>query len=214
MRQSEHVLYITLIDFLIQLIFLGLVLSVIYSASQPSKDEADKATEVIAKIKQLTGISDLTEITDELTRLGPLKTAAQNNKLANDFNNLAGKVGGKDAAFKILTTEANKGSAPGKPYCIGGLKVATFDAYEDRLELRSPVTSEMSELLKQLNLSSELVKKIPIKEFSKTFAQLRVIETTCVYNVVLVEHSFDTRPRDAVNSTFRASSYQRQAVSQ
>ena len=214
MRQSEHVLYITLIDFLIQLIFLGLVLSVIYYASQPSKDEQDKAAEAIAKIKQLTGISDLTEITDELTRLGPLKTAAQNSKLGEDFNNLAGKVGGKEAAFKILTTEANKGSAPGKPYCIGGLKVATFDAYEDRLELRPPVSSEMSELLKQLNLSSESVKRIPIKEFSKTFAQLRVIETTCVYNVVLVEHSFDTRPRDAVNSTFRASSYQRQATSQ
>ena len=214
MRQSEHVLYITLIDFLIQLIFLGLVLSVIYYASQPSKDEQDKAAEAIAKIKQLTGISDLTEITDELTRLGPLKTAAQNSKLGEDFNKLAGKVGGKEAAFKILTTEANKGSAPGKPYCIGGLKVATFDAYEDRLELRAPVSSEMSDLLKQLNLSSESVKRIPIKEFSKTFAQLRVIETTCVYNVVLVEHSFDTRPRDAVNSTFRASSYQRQATSQ
>ena len=171
MRQSEHVLYITLIDFLIQLIFLGLVLSVIYYASQPSKDEQDRAAEAIAKIKQLTGISDLTEITDELTRLGPLKTAAQNSKLGEDFNKLAGKVGGKEAAFKILTTEANKGSAPGKPYCIGGLKVATFDAYEDRLELRSPVSSEMSELLKQLNLSSESVKRIPIKEFSKTFAQ-------------------------------------------
>jgi hypothetical protein len=214
MRQSEHVLYITLIDFLIQLIFLGLVLSVIYSASQPSEEEVSNAKEVTAKIKQLTGISDLTEITDELTRLGPLKTAAQNNKLANEFNSLAAKVGGKDAAFKILTTEANKGSAPGKPYCLGGLKVATFDAYEDRLELRSPLTSEMGEILKQLNLSPEFVKKIPLKDFSKTFSQLRVIEKTCVYNVVLVEHSFDTRPRDAVNSTFRASSYQRQAVSQ
>ena len=214
MRQSEHVLYITLIDFLIQLIFLGLVLSVIYSASQPSKDEQDRATEVIEKIKQLTGVSDLTEITDELTRLGPLKTAIQNSKLAEEFNKLAGKVGGKDAALKILTAEANKGSAPGKPYCIGGLKVATFDAYEDRLELRSPISTEMSELLKQLNLSSEQVKKIPIKEFPKIFAQLRVIETTCVYSVVLVEHSFDTRPRDAVNSTFRASSYQRYSASQ
>jgi len=214
MRQSEHVLYITLIDFLIQLIFLGLVFSVIYSASQPSQEEVSNATEVTVKIKQLTGISDLTEITDELTRLGPLKNAVQKNELANEFNSLAGKVGGKDAAFKILTTEANKGSAPGKPYCIGGLKVATFDAYEDRLELRSPVSSEMSELLNRLNVSLELVKKIPIKEFSKIFAQLRVIEKSCVYNVVLVEHSFDTRPRDAVNSTFRASSYQRQAVSQ
>ena len=112
-----------------------------------------------------------------------------------------------------MTTEATKGAAPGKPYCLGGLKVATFDAYEDRLELRSPVSSEMNELLKQLNLSSELVKKIPIKEFSKTFAQLKVIETSCVYNVFIVEHSFDTRPRDAVNSTFRASSYQRYAAS-
>jgi hypothetical protein len=214
MRQSEHVLYITLIDFLIQLIFLGLVLSVIYSVSQPSKSEADRTTEFIAKVKQLSGISDLTEITDELTRLGPLKTAAQNNKLANDFSNLAGKVGGKDAAFKILTTEANKGLAPGKPFCKGGLIIATFDAYEDRLELRSPVSTEMSELLKQLNLSSELVKKLPTKLFPKIFARVRVLEKSCVYNVVLVEHSFDTRPRDAVNSTFRASSYQRQATSQ
>lgn len=214
MRQSEHVLYITLIDFLIQLIFIGLVFSMVYSVSQPTKEEQGRATEVIAKIKQLTGISDLTEITDELTRLGPLKSAAQNSKLGEEFNKIADKVGGKDAALKILNTEAVKGSAPGKPYCLGGLKVATFDAYEDRLELRSPISSEMSELLKQLNLSAELVQKIPIKEFPKIFAQLRVIETTCVYNVVLVEHSFDTRPRDAVNSTFRASSYQRYSASQ
>lgn len=214
MRQSEHVLYITLIDFLLQLIFLGLVLSVIYSANQPSGDEIEKSVEAITKIQSLTGISDLTEITDELTRLGPLKNAVQNNRVLGEFNKLADKVGGKDAALKILATEANKGSAPGKPYCLGGLKVATFDAYEDRLDLRYPLSTEMVELLKQLKLSPDFVKRVPIKEFSKTFASLRVIEPTCVYNVVLVEHSFDTRPRDAVNSTFRASSYQRFATSQ
>lgn len=96
MRQSEHVLYITLVDFLLQLLFLGLVLSVIHSALQPDPDEVQANNAFVAEIKKLTGISDLTVLTDELTRLGPLKSAANDVKFARELESLMTKVSDGD----------------------------------------------------------------------------------------------------------------------
>jgi hypothetical protein len=204
MRQSEHVLYITLVDFLLQLLFLGLVLSVIHSALQPDPDEVQANNAFVAEIKKLTGISDLTVLTDELTRLGPLKSAANDVKFARELESLMTKVGGQEKALKLLNDEIKK-AGQGLPSCMpNGKTIATFDAYVDRLELQSPVSPEMNDLLKTLKTSPDKVMKLPLNDFREIFGPVAGRNQTekCIYNVVLVEHAFDTRPRDKFRGLF------------
>jgi hypothetical protein len=204
MRQSEHILYITLIDFLLQLLFLGLVLSVIYSALQPDQEETKANQSFVKNIKQLTGISDLTKLTDELTRLGPLQKVYSDVKYGQEAKTLFQKVGGKENASKLLTDEAKK-AGQGRPSCMpNSERIATFDAYSDRIELRQPITPEMTKILNFLNISKDKAANIPLSEFRSLFAamELRNDREKCVYNVFLYEHTFDTRPRDKFRNIF------------
>lgn len=159
MRQSEHVLYITLVDFLLQLLFLGMVISVIYSSIQPDPEETQSNKTFIEKVKKTTGISDLTVLTDLLTRLGPLNQAPTNLELGRDLEDAVKKVGGKNEALNLLNAAAKKGQ--GRPSCLeNGEKLATFHAYSDRIELQMPISNEMTSLLKSLGLSIDSVSKL------------------------------------------------------
>lgn len=204
MRQSEHILYITLVDFLLQLLFLGLVLSVIHSSLQPDQDETKANQSFVQNMRQLTGISDLTKLTDELTRLGPLKKVISDVKVARDAETLFDKVGGKENAAKLLNDEARK-AGQGRPSCMpNSQRVATFDAYADRIELRQPLSSEMINILQSINLPKDKAVNIPLNEFRSLFAAMesRNERDKCIYNVFLFEHTFDTRPRDKFRNIF------------
>ncbi len=208
MRQAEHVLYITLIDFLLQLLFLGMVVSVIYAIAH--KEEADRidpkkakdAMEHMEHIKRLIGISDITVLTDELTRLGPLQPAAKYARLGKEMEKYVADAGGAESAKKILA-EQNAKRGQGKPSCLdGGAKLATFHAYPDRIELRQPLTGDMERLLSRMSLSANRVARLTLFGFRTTFEPVKRLEPDCRYNIELVEHSFDTRPRDTVRSSF------------
>lgn len=207
MKQSEHVLYITLIDFLLQLLFLGLVIGVIYSAHQPSKaelNESKKIDSAFKKIKELTGISDLTVLTDELTRLGPLSEAAKKISKFEKINPTIEKLGGVEEAEKVLKSELGK-KGQGLPSCLDSAeRIATFDAYADRIILSSNYTSEFEKLLIELNISKDKIASLSLQEFREVFYPVisRNKKFECIYNVNLIEHSFDTRPRDAFRSIF------------
>jgi hypothetical protein len=208
MRQSEHVLYITLIDLLLQLLFLGMVVSVIYAIAQ--REEADRldskqardTIERMESIKRLTGISDLTVLTDELTRLGPLRAATRRAQLGKEMEKDVAEAGGPEIARKILA-EQNVKRGQGKPSCLDqGAKLATFHAYPDRIELRPPLTAEMSRLLSRMGLLASQVAQLSLSDFRSTFELVKRLEPDCRYNIELVEHSFDTRPRDSARSAF------------
>ena len=208
MRQSEHVLYITLIDFLLQLLFLGLVLAVIYSALQPSEDEVKQTKNlipVVEKIKKSTGISDLTILTDALTRLGPLQDASLDAKRGKDFKAVVNKLGGDEQALKILNTEANKGA--GIKSCLPNQeKLTVFDTYRDHIEHRGVNSNEFSSILKKLNIPESRVENMTLDEFKISFGSMKKITEDCMYYVTLIEHSFDTRPRDVFRGIFLTSS--------
>lgn len=208
MRQTEHVLYITLIDFLLQLLFLGMVISVIYAIAQREDAEsldpkqARDAIERMTEFKRLTGISDLTILTDELTRLGPLQPAAKHIKLGKELEKDVIEAGGPETARRILS-EQNAKRGQGKPSCLdNGAKLATFHAYSDQIVLGQPLTRDMERLLSRMNLTAERNSRLSLREFRAAFAQVKKLEPNCRYNVELVEHSFDTRPRDTVRTAF------------
>lgn len=207
MRQSEHVLYITLIDFLLQLLFLGLVLAVIYSALQPSEEEVNESKKlipVVEQIKKSTGISDLTILTDALTRLGPLQDATLDAKRGKDFKDVVNKLGGDEQALKLLNAEANKGV--GIKSCLPNQeKLTSFDTYRDHIEHHGSNSSEFMSVLKKLNIPESKVEYMTLDEFKAIFGSIKKITDDCMYYVSLIEHSYDTRPRDVFRGIFLTS---------
>jgi hypothetical protein len=193
MRQSEHVLYITLVDFLLQLVFLGLIIGVIYAvAAKGDQDELNKVEE----IKKLMGTSDLTRLTDDLTRLAPLQ--ATSREIASAISS----VGGIEKARKILDDHANNQLGQGHVSCLQNSEiVTTLDAFEDHIDVRSPYTPKFKELLSEIKVNSP-ISAMPLDAFKATFAPLLIHYPGCRFNVKLVEHSHDSRPRDAVNHIF------------
>jgi hypothetical protein len=82
-EKSQQSLYVTLVDFLIQLLFLGLLMSVIYAVNEAQADatqadvqkERDELKIAIERLHQATGTSDLAEVQKrvlQLTRIQPL----------------------------------------------------------------------------------------------------------------------------------------------
>jgi len=217
-RQSEHILYVTLIDFLLQILFLGLVLSVIYAASLEADPETGKiedlktAQERIQSIKKLTGISDITELTDLLTRLGPLHQVKAKQEDYEKLSSEAKKVGGVDSAKKVLADYAAASGGQGSKSCLPNkARLATLHVYRDRIELGSFDPKEFPDLLSKLSLSKEKVERLSLEEFSKLFSQVKTLFPDCKFNVDLIEHSFDTRPRDVIRPIFWPSSYRQAA---
>lgn len=216
MRQSEHILYITLIDFLLQILFLGMVVGVIYAATKNPKseeqkvEEAKSAQENLLNIKKLTGVSNITELTDLLTRLGPLqqayKNAASFEKIASDID----KVGGLDSTKKILSDHAAISGGQGSKSCLPNkAKLATLHVFRDRIELGSYDPKEFPNLLEKLSLSKQKVERLTLDEFTKSFSKVKTLFPDCKFNVDVVEHSFDTRPRDVIRPIFWPATYKK-----
>jgi hypothetical protein len=215
-RQSEHILYITLIDFLLQILFLGMVVGVIYAATKNPKseeqkvEEAKSAQENLLNIKKLTGVSNITELTDLLTRLGPLQQAYKNSasfeKIASDID----KVGGLDSTKKILSDHAAISGGQGSKSCLPNkAKLATLHVFRDRIELGSYDPKEFPNLLEKLSLSKQKVERLTLDEFTKSFSQVKTLFPDCKFNVDVVEHSFDTRPRDVIRPIFWPATYKK-----
>lgn len=206
MRQSEHVLYITLIDFLLQLLFLGMVISVMYAMSQQEDlpvavdpAVAKDAIEAMEKVKSLTGVSNITQLTDELTRLGPLQPANKNVESWKNIAETVKSVGGVDSAKRILDKQAGQGL----PSCLPNKgRLATFHAYSEYIDLGNYAPNDFPALLAKIGLQKSSVEHIATRDFSSVFKLVKVHYPDCRFNVDLIEHSFDTRPRDSVRQAF------------
>jgi hypothetical protein len=215
-RQSEHILYITLIDFLLQILFLGLVISVVYAASldttvddQNNKD-VKTPQENFSQIQKLTGISNITELTDLLTRLGPLQQATKDRESVEKLSSEINKVGGLDSAKKILSDRVAVLGGQGSKSCLPNkARIATFHVYKDSIELGSFDAKEFPDLLIKLALTIEKVQRLSLNEFTKNFSPVKTLFPDCKFNIDVIEHSFDTRPRDVIRPIFWPSSYKK-----
>ena len=76
MKRDESVFFFTLVDFLLTALFLGVVLYVLAeSASAADVQRQAETQRALAEMRAATGISDIRELTDRLTRLGPVRDA-------------------------------------------------------------------------------------------------------------------------------------------
>jgi hypothetical protein len=201
---ADKVILLTLVDLLLQLLFLFLFAVLVVSQTALSEKEW-KDWGIVSKVIQKFQI--------DLPTFGPTwqkgqiaiaeKGAGEKAiKTVSDLDEIVTKVGGLDIALKVLREQVSKRGGQDFPSCLPrGVSLATFDVYLDRIELRTP-GEEMFGVLKKLNLSYDEVKTLSLRGFQNAFSRITKLESTCRYNVVIFEHSFDIRPRDAVGSAF------------
>lgn len=103
MKRNNDIYFITLIDLLVQILFLGLLLYVVAKAgSENEQRRQDKESEAVQRLLKASGVSNITELTDELTKLAPLKEL----KGTADF---IARAGGVSSANKMLDATKQAG---------------------------------------------------------------------------------------------------------
>lgn len=95
--RRDDVFFFVLIDFLVQIIFFGLFIFVIYQAQ--IRNDEKKSKEAV----DAAGVSDLTELTDELSRLAPVKL--------KELNDLIKQAGGAEKVETLLRRANEEGGA-------------------------------------------------------------------------------------------------------
>jgi hypothetical protein len=208
MRKSDNIFFYVLIDFLLQLCFFALLIfcAVISrkSTAKQTKIEINKQ-EYLAyiatdKVIKGSGISNLSELTDELTRLVPLKE--QNKKLAplidavgvDKLAEIASRPGGVEEIKKMINVR------PGKPDCKPSPAVE-FIALEDAQTIQlSKSTNEFNTLMTQANIGLANIKHASLPTVVAALSKLEQPQE-CNYVLKLLEKSYDTRPRDALRVT-------------
>jgi len=105
MKRNNDVYFITLIDLLVQIIFLGLLLYVVAKAGEATEKAAPQIdSRVVERLLKATGVSNLTELTDELSKLAPITELKGNS----DFIK---RVGGAMAAKQLVEATQRAGGA-------------------------------------------------------------------------------------------------------
>ena len=105
MKKNNDVFFLTLIDFLLQVLFFGLVIFALMSAlAHKQKSEKASDDERIRQLVKAAGVSNLTELTDELTKLAPISEL----KGTSDYLQ---KLGSVENAQKIADMSQQAGGA-------------------------------------------------------------------------------------------------------
>ena len=213
-NENDDVFFLTLVDFLAQVLFFGLFVFVVYQASDTQKREkveSDKAE--IAKAVEAAGVSNITELTDELTKLSPTQLKS--------FNDMIASAGGVKAVQALIAKAKREGGATAavahleefaklkgadKPSCLVGVDgetrmLGTILATNEALEFTAS-TPELEVLLKRLGRRFEDVQRLPPGRFAAVFGPVLKLEPTCRYFVVFHERTGLVAPRRAVGQVF------------
>lgn len=215
MKRDESVFFFTLVDFLITALFFGLVL---YALAAPAFAEAtssqEEATMTAEALAAATGISDLTELTDRLTRLGPVKDLETTVNVVRKAGGLAEvqrtqllikEAGGFDSVAAVLAKLRREGF--GVPPCRYTLRadgqkiptvVATVSATDTSVTFvaRTPV---LDTIVARLAVSFAAVESLPLREFRRVFSPLVRQYPDCRFHIRFIEQTRYVDARDAVS---------------
>jgi hypothetical protein len=210
-NKREDVLYLTLVDFFLQMLFLVMIALLFYIAVQQANlKELEKAAKISKQAQQWEdlakkyNIDNVQELLDRLTTLAPIKNLEE----AKKAKDLIDDNGGLDAVAAILK-KLKEGQ--GKPPCIvqsidnkTPKSVATFLATNTTITLVN-WQPEFAELAKNLG-KGDLVTDTQwgLKEFVSTWRGVLSKYPECRYTVTLQERTDLVKPRDHVQSVFYA----------
>jgi hypothetical protein len=200
LRRSNDVFLLTLVDFLIQVIFFAAFIFVVYQTliKDPNSKEYDSAE--VTKAIQLAGVSDLNELTDELTKLAPVNLKGFNARLGD---------GGAGQLDRKLERLAKLEQGQGKPACI----YETIDGERKPKMLATAIgsassitfvenTPELQTLLGSLGLRFEDIRSLSLPAFRRTFNSVIQKQPECRYTIILRETTNLVNARDAAQQIF------------
>lgn len=227
MRQSDDVFFFTLIDFLLQVFFFGLLIFVAGKALESEKDQSrearDKQVEAMVKA---TGVSSIAELSDLLTKLVPL------DKLRGTADFIARHGGEKkiEEALKVvqaaggverlgelrsenaaLAERVAKLEGWGKVSCLPNVMVngklqpktiGTVVVSDDTITLQDP-TPDMLALLRTHGLEFDSVRRLSLPAFRETFAIVASKQPECRYFLTVRRETRYYEPMQAVWTAFR-----------
>lgn len=219
MRKADDVFFFTLIDFLVQVFFFGLV---VYAFAQ------DKISEEVSKqknehaeveaIKKATGISNLTQLRDDLSKLAPiqelkgfsdyLKQNGNFEKLKTDNKFIYDNGGVEKIKFNLeKLKKIEEGS--GKPPCIfseiNGKKtpiiLATVFANDTHIKFKEN-TEELKKVLSKIGLDFSDVENQTFEQFKKNFKSVPELYPDCRFTLNFMESTNLIFARDSARTIF------------
>jgi hypothetical protein len=168
-------------------------------------DDAQRLKDALAneeaakRLEQHFGVSDLTKLTDELTRMAPVEELRSASKLIQ-------KAGSVERATDAVDRYLKSGI--GKPACLladvsknRAKPLATIIGYEDHLEFQAE-TPELSAVLVKMGTDFESVRSLPLAQFKRVFSRLGALYPDCMYTFDLIEKTRYVEPRDAATANW------------
>ena len=227
MRRSDDVFFFTLIDFLLQVFFFGLLLFVV-GQHLKSDEERNRETEVKERDRLLkaAGVSSIAELTDSLTKMAPLDrlrgtsdfiARSGGQKAVEAAVAAASAAGGIEKVTKLqsqvdaMSDRIAKLEGWGKVSCIPNITVngvvrpksiATV-VVTDEVVTRENPSSEMLALLSSHGLQFDAVQALSLASFRSTFAAVVAKQPECRYFLDVVTRTRYLEPMRAVWSAFR-----------
>ncbi len=219
MKRADDVFFFTLVDFLLQAFFFGLLVYVLNATHQAHAEVEKKAAEKsIEDLKRVTGVSNLTELLDILTKLAPVDRLmgwadffARNGGLdkVNSSLDAVNKAGGPEKLAEGMERLRKFEEGSGKPPCL-------YDAVGDKKVARNLATvvgddssitfqgtnEKLEEVLQLLGTNYKAVEKLSLADFKRTFGILPQKRPDCRYTLLLIEETRFVDARDAADVAF------------
>ena len=217
-KHNEDVFFFTLIDFLIQILFFGLVIYVASaSASLLSKSTTTQIDlKSVAIVNRWTSTSSIPELAKLLkdhpnppTPFSDWIPLISTRKLDDVIIKLA-YVEARGGISKIDGQLAKAARALGKPSCVTGDEdrgkatfIADFILSDDRIEIiGAPAPQFMAILEEDLKVKLEEIRSLPLEKFRELFSPVIINHSDCRYYVKIKETTKLRAPRESVQSVF------------
>lgn len=205
--RRDDVFFFILVDFLLQVLFFGLFVFVVYQAALKAREEQ------VEDAVDAAGVSDITELTDDLTRLVPFTVA--------ELADLIEKAGGADKLQDLLDRVEEEGGietsidrldklkkleGADKPSCLIGdggrtIPLMTVTARDSSITIEGS-TPQLEALLGKLGRSYGSVQTTSLTSFRQTFQPVLTMQPNCRYFIRFQERTALVAPRKAAGQVF------------
>ena len=218
-KDNDEIFLFTLIDFLLQICFFGLLVACAHAvATRHNAKTAARDQQDLELLRKATGVSNIAEITDLLTRLGPISELKgfsdflsrynESQKIANTREAIQ-QAGGPSQLRTQLETLRKIQEGSGKPPCLfrddNGKRIptslATVLATDNAIEFTA-LTPDLQDVLTILSRDFQSVHRLSLTEFRTAFQPIRQKKPDCMYTLTFVEQTRFVDARDAANSAF------------
>jgi hypothetical protein len=215
-RSSDNVFLLTLVDFLIQIIFFGLLVFVVWQAVLNRGAEKRYDPQDVKDAVEAAGVSDLKELVDELSRLAPVRLKGMNDTLGNatpeqirQARAAIEQAGGAQGLPTAMQKLAKLEQGSDKPPCIfdvvnGQRKarvLATAVGSANAISFTGP-TPELTKLLAEVGISYSAVQSVSARSFPGVFRPVLQKYPACRFTIVLRETTSMVTARDAAQQVF------------